>query len=230
MHYHGHRQRLRARLKDAPEKLADYEILELLLGHVLLRCDTKPIAKELMERFGNMRAFLDARPDEYLDIPGVGPSVVSFTELLREFFARYAESRVRSKEILCSPEAVSSMAKQRLGRLAHEEVWVAYVDTRNRMIAWEKAAKGTINSSSIHPRDIMERALALKASGFIVVHNHPGGNSSPSSADIDFTRQLERAAQTLFIRFLDHIIVSDTECYSIISNAFIGQIPMQKSG
>jgi len=227
MHYHGHRQRLRTRLNDAPEKLADYEVLELLLGHVLLRCDTKPIAKELMERFGTMRAFLDARPDEYLDIQGIGPGVVSFVELLREFFARYAESRVRSKEILCSPEEVASMARQRLGRLAHEEVWVAYVDTRNRLISWEKAAKGTVNSSSIHPRDIMERALALKSSGFIMVHNHPGGNSTPSSIDIDFTHQLERAAQTLFIRFLDHIIVSDTECYSITSNSFIGQMPLQ---
>ena len=221
MHYHGHRKRLRERLKDSPEKLADYEVLELLLGHVLLRCDTKPIAKQLLERFGTLRAFLDARPEEYLDIPGVGPGVSSFAELLREFMARYAESRVRSREILCSPEVVSAMARQRIGRLAYEEVWVAYVDNRNRLISWEKAAKGSLNNSPIHPRDIMERALALKASGFIVVHNHPGGSSTPSGMDLDFTRQLERASQVLFIRFLDHIIVSDTECFSIMSNCFI---------
>lgn len=221
MHYHGHRQRLKDRLKDSPEKLNDYEILELLLGYAILRRDTKPIAKELLKRHGTLRGVLDARPTAHLDVPGIGPGVCDFIHVLQEFTARYAESRIRSREELCSPEIVAAMARQRLGRLSHEEVWVAFVDNRNRLISWEKAASGSINSSSVHPRDILEKALAHKASGFIVVHNHPGGNANPSGADLDFTRQVEKAARTLFIRFLDHVIVCDSGAYSIVSGSHL---------
>lgn len=221
MHYHGHRQRLKARLKDSPEKLADYEVLELLLGYVILRRDTKPIAKQLLERHNTLRGFLDARASEHQDIPGVGQGVSDFLCLLQEFYARYSESNVKSRKELCSPEAVAAMARQRLGKLPHEEVWTAFVDNRNRLISWEKVAIGSLNASSVHPRDIMEKALVHKASGFIIVHNHPGGNPSPSGADLDFTQQIEKAARTLFIRFLDHVIVCDSGAYSITGSKYL---------
>ncbi len=221
MHYHGHRERLRKRLQNAPELLADYEILELLLGYVIQRRDTKPIAKELLERFTSLRGVMDARPEEYLDMPGVGTGVTQYVCLLREFLARYAEGRLRNREALCSPEEVAHMARQRLGRLPHEEVWVAFMDNRLRLISWERAAKGSVNNSTVYPRDIMERALALKAAGFIVVHNHPGGNASPSGIDLEFTRQLERAAQALSINFWDHVIVSDSESYSLMNKGML---------
>lgn len=221
MHYHGHRERLRARLTDAPEKLADYEILELLLGHVLLRRDTKPMAKELLHRFGSLRGMLEARAEEYADIPGLGKSTILFFSLLREFLARYAESPSRTREVLCSPESVAAMARERLGKLAHEEVWLAYVDNRNRLLAWEKAAKGTVDTSSIFPRDIIERALAVKATGFIIVHNHPSGDPKPSGADVEFTRHLRQAAQPLRIRFVDHVVVTESKCYSMVTDGFL---------
>jgi DNA repair protein radc len=217
-HYHGHRQRLKDRLKDSPEKLGEYEVLELLLGYVILRRDTKPIAKELLERHNSLRGILDAKPEDLMGIPGIGPGVIDFMHVLQEVMARYAESRIQAKNELCSPEAVAAMARQRLGKLAHEEVWVAFVDNRNRLISWEKFAKGSVNASSVHPRDILEKALAHKASGFIIVHNHPGGDPSPSDSDLIFTQQVEKAARTLFIRFLDHVIVCDTEAYSITAN------------
>jgi DNA repair protein RadC len=142
-HYLGHRKRLRARLVDAPEKLQDYEILELLLGYAILRRDTKPIAKELLTRFGSLRGVIEAPPERYLDIPGLGEGVAGLMALLREFTPRYLESRVRKREELCSPEAVAAMARERLGRLAHEEIWVAYVDNSQRLVAWERAVRGT---------------------------------------------------------------------------------------
>ena len=220
-HNHGHRERLRERFLDAPEKLADYEILELLLGHVLLRRDTKPLAKELLVRFGSLTRMLNARPEELRAVPGVGNGVAGFFLLLREFMARYGEAPLQLREQLSSPQAVAQAARMRIGSLPHEEVWVAYVDNRNRLISWEKAMKGTVDASAVYPRDIMERALALKATGFIMVHNHPGGEPSPSGADMRITEQLQRAAQTLSIRFLDHIVVTETTCYSLMSEGFL---------
>lgn len=220
-HHRGHRERLRARLSDAPEKLVDYEILELLLGYVFLRRDTKPLAKDLLDRFGSLRGVMDARPQEMTTVPGVGPAVENFWKLLREFMARYAESPVRMRETLCSPKTIAHMARQRLGKLPHEELWIAFVDTRNRLLSWEKAQQGTINAATLYPRDVIERALSLKASGFFLVHNHPGGDPSPSGADIELTQRLQRAAQPLAIRFIDHVIVTDNQCFSLMSDGFL---------
>ncbi len=221
MHYHGHRERLRTRLADAPEKLADYEVLELLLGYVLVRRDTKPIAKGLLERFGSLRGIVEARPEECLGIPGVGQSTVAFFTLMREFLSRYAESPTRTRTMLCSPENVAAMARERLGTLFHEEIWLAYVDNRNRLISWERAIKGSADGASVFPRDIMERALAVKATGFIIVQNHPNGDPNPTGADIELTRHLRHATLPLRIRFVDHVVVTESRCYSLLNDGFL---------
>ena len=220
-HYHGHRQRLRERLADAPEKLADYEVLELLLGHVILRRDTKPIAKALLERFGSLRGVFQARREEYLDIPGIGDGTAGFFALMREVLARYAESPARTRQTLCSLEVVAAMARERLGKLQHEEVWLAYVDGSNRLISWEKASKGTVDSASIFPRDIMERALVLKAKGFIIVHNHPSGDPKPSSVDMELTQRLIQAAEPLRLRLVDHVVVTEDSHCSLKSDGLL---------
>lgn len=220
-HYHGHRARLRARLADTPEKLKDYEILELLLGYVILRSDTKPMAKALLERFGTLRGVINARPADLSGIPGIGNAVASFFALLKEFIPRHAESPVLSREVLCSPEAVAAMARERLGKLRHEELWIAYVDNSNRLISWEKVSQGSTGSAVLHPRDIITRALLLQATGFILVHNHPGGNSAPSGSDIEITRNLDRAAKTVSLRFLDHVIVTESDAYSMAGDGIL---------
>ena len=220
-HHDGHRKRLRERLNDASEKLADYEILEMMLGYALPRRDTKPLAKELLLRFKSLRGVFGARAEECLDIPGIGEGTAGFFSLMREFLARYAEEPVRTRAALCTPEAVAAMARERLGKLAHEEIWLAFVDGRDRLIMWEKAAKGTVDASNIYPRDVMERALALKAKGFIVVHNHPGGDPRPSGADLAITQHLVQAAQPLHIRFVDHVVVTEDACYSLKKDDFL---------
>jgi DNA repair protein RadC len=213
--YQGHRKRLRDRLMQNPTALADYEILELLLAQVLLRKDTKALAKQLLNRFESLRGVLDARASELAAVAGFGPALTSFWVLLRESMARYAEGPLRKHEVLASPEAVANMARQRLSGKAHEEVWTAFVDSQNRLLSWELACSGSLDSSSIYPRDILERALLLKASGFIVVHNHPGGNTSASPADLAATLKLGESANACDIRFIDHIIVSDQGWYSV---------------
>jgi DNA repair protein RadC len=209
MVYKGHRERLRERLVKNSTLLADYEILELLLAQALPRKDTKPLAKNLLSRFGTLRGVLDARSSELTGISGFGPALSCFWILLRESMARYAEAPLRKHEVLASPEAVAAMARQRLAGNAHEEIWAAFVDSQNRLLSWEHARTGSINSSSVYPRDILERAILLKASGFMLVHNHPGGNVSASPADLEATSKLLESARACDIRFIDHIIVSD---------------------
>ncbi|MDL2216781.1 DNA repair protein RadC [Desulfovibrio sp. OttesenSCG-928-M14] len=221
MHYQGHRKRLRAKLKAGPEQLNDYEVLELLLGYVLRRVDTKPIAKDLLTRFSGLRGIMLAREEEILEVPGLGQAAADFFFLLQEFLARHAESGPRTRTVLATPEAVALMARARLGKLTHEEIWAAFLNNSNKLIAWERLSRGSMEHAFISPREILERALRHKAAAFILVHNHPAGEAMPSADDLAFTRQVDQAARTLLVRFLDHVIVTDNACYSMMSEGFL---------
>lgn len=217
----GHRQRLRKRFLRAPHETEDYEVLELLLGYALTRKDTKPLAKELLRRFGNMRGVLLARQDELEQVDGFGPGLAAFWQVLRESVARCEEAPVLRREVLATPEAVARMARQRLAGCAHEECWVALLDAQNRCIAWERVRQGTLDSVLITPRDVVELALRRKASGVILVHNHPGGKAEASAADIALTQELARFAPRMGVRFVDHVIVTEEHCLSLIQNQLL---------
>ena len=107
------------------------------------------------------------------------------------------------------------MAQSRLAGCPHEECWLALVDQRNRLTAWERLRQGGVAEVPVQPRDVFEAALLRKASGIIVVHNHPGGNPGPSQEDRLLTEELQRLAPRMGLRFLDHVIVTDGDCYSI---------------
>lgn len=217
----GHRERLRQRLLDNPAMVADYEVLELLLGLVIPRRDTKLLALEIIRKFNGLRGALDARPDELLQISGFGPSLMSLWRLLREIMARYAEAPLQEREILASPEAVARIARQRLANLVEEEFWMALVDSQNRLIFWERVKRGGVSSVAVQPRDIIETALLHKASGLILIHNHPGGSPKPSRADIILTEEIQQLAPRLGLRMLDHVIVTAGECYSISQKSIL---------
>jgi DNA repair protein RadC len=194
--------------------LADYEILELLLGYCLPRRDTKPLAKELLDRFGTLRSVLAARPEQLGEINGVGPGLEGYLALLREFWARLHEAPVQERRSLGSPSEVADLAKARLGHLRTEEFWAALVDNKNRLVAWRQVSQGTVDQAPAYPREVLALALQHQASGVILVHNHPGGDPAPSAQDVDLTRRLCRAGQDLGVRVLDHLIVTDSAFFS----------------
>ena len=221
-HYTGHRERLRQRLGRDSRQLADYEVLELLLGYVLRRSDTKPLAKALLARFGTIRGVFSARPEDLRRLEGFGPGLETFWSLWRETWARLSESPLHEKEVLGSPEAVAAMAMARLGHKATEEFWMALVDTKNRLVGWEPLAQGTVDQAAVYVREVMHTALRFEAHGIVLVHNHPGGSPEPSNEDKAFTARAVEAARTLGIRLLDHIIVAESGYFSFHSEGLLG--------
>ncbi|MBC15869.1 MAG: hypothetical protein CL942_02330 [Desulfovibrio sp.] len=213
-HYVGHRQRLKEKLAGEPRSLADYEIMELVLASVLPRRDTKPLAKALIERFGSLKDAMMARPDQLDEIKGVAAGVKYHWQLIQELFARMGEAQARSGEPLSDPVEVARAAMARIGNKGTEEFWAAFLDSKNRVIAWEQVSKGTVNATPVFPREIMATALRLEAVSIILAHNHPGGDPRPSSEDILLTARIQETAQALDIRVLDHLVVTDTEFYS----------------
>ena len=220
-HHLGHRSRLRERMLRDSSSLLDYELLELLLGYALVRKDTKPIAKELLKRFGSIRGVFHAQPEELLEILGVGEGVRALLSVIRETMIRYAEAPTRIREQLCTPQSVARMVLPRLSGCTHEELWLATVDNKNQQLGWDRIATGSSSSAPYYPRDILERVFQHKGTGFILVHNHPSGEPTPSPQDERLTDDLQKVAERLGIRLLDHIIVGDGICYSICQGGVI---------
>lgn len=220
-HYTGHRQRLRERLMRNPRELADYEVLELVLAAVLPRRDTKPLAKELMQRFGSFRAALTAPPERISEIRGVGPAVTAHWHLLQEVHARISEGRMAEAETFRTVESVAEAAMARIGNRKTEEFWVALLDNSNRVIEWERINTGTVDRVDAYPREMLALALKRQARCMILVHNHPGGDPTPSRDDHALTAGVVNVAEALQILVRDHIIVSDSGYYSFHENGLL---------
>lgn len=206
-HHLGHRDRLRQRFKSAPDALADYELLELLLFRVIPRADTKPVAKALLNRFGSLAEVLGASENLLSELPGVGPSVALDLKIIEAIAKRSALSKVMKREVLSSWSKVIAYCTAAMAYESREQFRVLFLDKKNHLIADEVQQTGTVDHTPVYPREVVRRALELSATAIILVHNHPSGDPTPSRADIDMTHMLIQAAKVLGITVLDHVII-----------------------
>ncbi|ACA21007.1 DNA repair protein RadC [Methylobacterium sp. 4-46] len=205
-HYHGHRERLRARFAQG-DTLPDYEFLELVLFRSIPRRDVKPIAKALIARFGSFAEVITAPAERLAEIDGIGPAVVADLKILEAAGRRLARGAVADRPLLSSWSAVLDYCRAAMAFAPREEFRILFLDKRNRLIADEVQGRGTVDHTPVYPREVVRRALELSATALILVHNHPSGDPSPSQADIRMTRDIVGAAEPLGIVVHDHIIV-----------------------
>jgi DNA repair protein RadC len=207
-HYHGHRARLRARLREAgPEALADYELLELVLFRALARRDVKPVAKALIARFGSFAEAISAAPARLAEVPGLGEAAITELKIVQAAAHRLARGEVRRRTVLASWSTVLDYCRAAQAFADKEQFRVLFLDKRNRLIADELQQVGTIDHAPVYPREVVKRALELSATAVILVHNHPSGDPTPSRSDIQMTHAIIEVAKPLGIVVHDHIIV-----------------------
>lgn len=207
-HYIGHRERLREKFRRAAaEGLHDYELLELLLTYAISQKDVKPVAKELIKRFGSLAGVLDASQQELEEVPDLGPISATLIRLVKELHGAYLAERMEHRDLLSSPQAVVDFARAKLSGLPHEALMVIYLTIKNEVIDHETLHEGTVDRVVIYPRRIIEAALAHHAAGLILVHNHPSGHPEPSEEDKRLTQSIAEAARMVDIQVMDHIIV-----------------------
>ncbi|MBO9516801.1 MAG: DNA repair protein RadC [Porphyrobacter sp.] len=203
----GHRARLRQRLLEGgPEALADYEVLEYLL-FAIPRVDTKPLAKDLLSRFGSLAGVLDAQPGALKQVKGISETAVGALKIAALVARRLARSEVREKPILGSWQALLDYLTIDMAHLTVERVRVLYLNTQNRLILDHHVGDGTLDEASVHPREVIRRGLDIGAAALILVHNHPSGNPEPSRADILLTQRIAEAGRHLGIVVHDHLII-----------------------
>jgi DNA repair protein RadC len=207
-HYHGHRDRLRARFSDVGgDAVPDYELLELVLFRSIPRRDVKPIAKELLKRFGTFAEVLAAAPARLMEVDGIGESIVTDLKIIEASARRLVRGAVANRQVLSSWASVIDYCRAAMAFMDKEQFRLLFLDKRNALIADEVQQSGTIDHTPVYPREVVKRALELSASALILVHNHPSGDPTPSSADIKMTREIIDVAKPLGIVVHDHIIV-----------------------
>lgn len=207
-HYLGHRDRLRARFREAgPTALSDYELLELLLFRSIPRADTKGIAKALINRFGSFAEVLGAPEHLLCEVKGVGSSVAVDIKVVAAAAARLAKGGISRRSVLGSWTQVLDYCRASMAFEAREQFRILFLDKKNVLIADEVQQTGTVDHTPVYPREVARRALELSATAIILIHNHPSGDPNPSRADIEMTRTIIEAARPLGIVVHDHIIV-----------------------
>ncbi|HWR21535.1 MAG TPA: DNA repair protein RadC, partial [Verrucomicrobiae bacterium] len=218
----GHRERLQARYRlNGEATLEDYELLELLLTYAIPRHDTKLFAKKLLERFGTLASVFEAEPAALEVIDGIGPQAATLISLIRPLATRFVTQAPKAKTILKSTVDAAAYFQAKLKGLLEEEVHVAFVNSKNAVMTSECLQRGTVDQSVVYVRKVIEHALTHKASGFLLAHNHPSGDPTPSSDDRDLTQALKAAAATVGVRFLDHLVIGETDPFSFKANGLL---------
>ena len=194
-------------MKGGEEALPDYEMLELVLFLAQPRGDTKPLAKQLIARFGSYAAVISAEPKELKEIPGIGDAAVVALKTVRDAAVRLAREEIIGAPVLSSWQALIDYCRATMGHAKQEQFRLFYLNKKNVVIADELQQTGTVDHTAVYPREVVKRALELNASALILVHNHPSGDPTPSESDIDMTCRVQDAAEALGLTLHDHLIV-----------------------
>lgn len=206
--HHGHRERLRERFRrNGSEALPDYELLELLLFRMLPRRDTKPIARELLRRFGSIAGVVGAPPARLSEVDGIGDMAAQDIKVVAALAQRMLKGEMTERPLLGSWKAVIDYCRAAMAYEEREQFRILFVDKKNRLIADEVQQTGTVDHAPVYPREVARRALELAATAVVLVHNHPSGDPTPSRADVQMTRQIMETLAPLSIAVHDHIVI-----------------------
>ena len=220
----GHRQRLRDKFEEGGlERFSDEEVVEFLLTLGTPRKDVKLSAREALRKFESLSGVLSAPMEKLTEINGIGQKNALYLNLVHQIAARYLRDRARGKVFFQSSKAVFDYLFHTMRDLKREIFRVLFLNRKNELISDQDMFFGSLTGSAVYPREVMTRALEVKAAGLVFVHNHPSGDPKPSAEDRRLTRDLVWAAQLLMIQVLDHVIIGNNAYYSFADE---GQIKL----
>ena len=201
--------------------LSEAELLAVLFQRGRGHEQALDLSARLVRRFGGLRPLLRASDEELLDLPGIGKVRLSLLRVLPEVARRYYEETLVTGQPLRSPAETEAFLRARLRDLPYELFCCLFLDNRHRVLRFVELFRGTIDGTSVYPREVVKEALAENAAAVILAHNHPSGVAEPSQADERITRRLKAALELVDIRLLDHLIVGDGASTSLASRGLL---------
>jgi DNA repair protein RadC len=221
----GHRQRLRERFLNAGlDGFQDYEVIELLLTLGTPRKDCKDMAKAALSRFKTLQGVMEASSHELCEVDGIGLKNSFGLKLIKAVSDRYLEKKLINKSPVNNSKELFDYLYHNIRDKTREHFKIIFLDSKNRVISTETHSKGTLNASSVYPREVVDSALKHKAAALIFAHNHPSGDPKPSSEDIAITRQLVFSGKVMGITIHEHIIIGDNCYYSFADQGHIARM------
>lgn len=206
------REKLLAR---GPGALSDAELLALLLRTGLPGKNALQMAQELLEIFGGVSGLLHRGQQDLQSIKGLGPAKRAEIVAVLELARRALSEQLKEKPLFDTPQTVRNYLQLQLGGRPYEVFAVLFLDSQHRLIALEELFRGTLSQTSVYPREVVIRALALHAASVVLAHNHPSGSTQPSGADEALTKTLKAALNLVDVRVLDHFVVTSTQAVSM---------------
>ncbi len=221
-HYFGHRERLRDRFRDGgSDALPDYELMELLLFRAIPRRDTKPLAKDILKKFGSFAEAVSAPWERLAEVQGLGPAAIFEIKLVQAAALRLTQGNIMKRPVIGAWSQVIAHCKAAMACETREQFRILFLDNRNRLIADEVQQRGTVNHAPVYVREVVKRSLELSAIGIVLVHNHPSGDPMPSRADIDMTKEIEKALKPVGVMVHDHFIIGRDGHASLKAQGYI---------
>lgn len=223
-HYLGHRERLRKRfLLGGGKDMPDYELLELLLTIAIPRRDVKPLAKDLIKRYGSFAEVINAPVEDLMEFSGLKENSAVVLKIVRECSIRTSWQSLKNMDapVISDYDNMIDYCRSAMAYQTVEEFRIIFLNSKLRVIDEEVQQRGTVDHVSIHPREVIKSAMQRGASGMILVHNHPSGVVTPSRADIEITKRIKEAAESVSIQLFDHLIISKSDVYSFRDKGFI---------
>lgn len=197
---------------------SDVDLLSSLLGQ---QAASRDLAQHLLSRFGSLRQVLHATDPELRGCHGLGPGRLAALRSVPELARRYYVESLPAGAAIRSPLDTESYLKAHLRHLDHEQFCCLFLDNRHRVLRFESLFRGTIDGTSVYPREVVKEALAINAAAVILAHNHPSGVAEPSQADERITARLKAALDLVDIRLLDHLIIGDGRATSMASRGLL---------
>lgn len=208
-HHTGHRQRLRERfVESGPASLKDYELLELLLFSAIPRRDVKPLAKDLLAKFGSLPELMAAPHTMLTQMEGISDNTATAIKTTTAIAERMIKQEIMQKPVLNNWTRLMDYCHMTMAHETKEHFRILFLNKKNEMIADEIQGSGTVDHTPAYPREIMKRSLELGATAIILMHNHPSGDPKPSAADIEMTNLIIDAAKPFDITIHDHVIIA----------------------
>ncbi|MFL0803467.1 MAG: DNA repair protein RadC [Agarilytica sp.] len=201
--------------------LTDTELLAIFLRTGCAGKSAVDLARELILTFGNLRGLLEASKEQFCQGYGLGSAKYAQLQAVLEMAKRHLAEDLRENDTLNSSHAVKTYVKARMRHLPHETFAVLFLDSQHQLITYDELFNGTIDAATVYPREVAVQALHHNAAAVIFAHNHPSGNSQPSTQDVELTQTLKESLDLLDIRTLDHLIVGEGEVYSFAEHGKI---------
>lgn len=219
--HEGHRQRMYdTYVKQGDSAFHQHQLLEMMLSFSIPRCDTNPAAHALLETFGSLKSVLQADVHELMRIEGIGERSAILISLAGSLMRRAQEEESTSTRIK-TPAAAAAFCKKLFEAQRYEAMYIISLDKKLKVTYCEKISSGTLTETTVYPRLAVESALRHGANSVLLTHNHPSGDLTPSTNDVDTTLLILKALEPIGIKLHDHIIVGQNEAFSMTRNSII---------